>query len=321
MNPYIFYYSPDSCFPYLLELSTLSSLRFLGSVTVAISSNVHIPSRLLSNKSVNFYQFQISQFDEHPLVIAFDDAFSRGVINVNDYLTERLCLIRWICLSSLASDNKFALNTHLLMQDWDTIITVPGLGLHPHVITSKKLIGNFHIPGRCHSHEQAVTWPIWTVCPNILIFTHDTLQLYLDMYQRHLSNCLKYGPHLYRRTFCDMGPWSSVISNFLLSYPNSELPILEFNDFFANTNFVSEHNLANPQECNHIFRTTRTFLPSLNHHFNHKEVLFDDNAAPHLYSLTANKYFRPISLHYSGVPGKHLLLHHHSSYFTKLLNQ
>jgi hypothetical protein len=249
----------------------------------------------------------------------FDLAYEKSYISVNDMFTERLCLIRWLAMQDAFASNDIPQGQHLLMQDWDTVITHNNLGLHLQDINHTYMIGNFHMPGDNHAREQCETWPIWTICPNIILFQKKVLSEYLLAYKAHLQACFKRGRSVYRRTFCDMGPWSSVLSRYLLLRDNSLTSIIEFNNYLDSTGLVAEHNLANPNEKNHSFEVETTCLESAGSSFTHKKVLFDQAGIPYLHSLSTDSFLRPISLHYSGVLGKHLLVSRHFNILLKLI--
>lgn len=305
----------------MLEIAAYSSALFLGNITISLPYSINIPEKIFSrSSSVKIHRYDIAHYLAHPLVKEFIELNTQRILKVNSLDTEILCLVRWLVMRDVFDGCIYSDRDMLLMQDWDTIVLEKNLGLCETVIRESLVIGNFHMPGGRHSRDQMFGWPIWTVCPNIILFKQNIIYEYIDMYEKYLLRSRRIGRSIHASTFCDMAPWSSVLSRKMLEFIRFPDTILEFNDLFEGGNLVGEHNISSSLEKNHVFEST---ISELGHglSYQHKKVYFRDDGRPMLFSHSTDSFLNPISLHYSGVEGKLLLVHNHMRNIKGFLSQ
>ena len=310
---YLYFYAEDGDFSQILHLSTLCASVVLQKVYLCVNKKYFNFYLKHNNLPPNVSLHCIDDCDLYsPTLDRIDKLYQSGSIRSNCPAIERHCINRWLYLKGKSMFGE----SSLISFDWDTFI-FPGLAAH-----------NSHLNGidLGATNLMSLGWdpapkePIWSLCPNLLYFSSLSLDLYIYYLEIYIARCEKFGS-IVNDFFCDMQPWSSVISSSLAGKRN--LKLLNFNDIVDDTCLV-DHNVRILYDCGLNFKEMRyyfqtgsptyletPYLPA-------KHIVFSDYDRP-FFVIEANASSRsPINsppvlkevaaIHFSGVEGKHLLL-------------
>jgi hypothetical protein len=240
--------------------------------------------------------------------------YEHGKLRSNCPPVEKHCINRWLFLQE---KNLFNEPT-LFSIDWDTLV-FPGLSAYQQYLTNIDLAStNLMTLG----WEGAPAEPIWSLCPSLIYFSRSTLRYYVQYLIKYITFAENNGS-IVADLFCDMQPWSSVISSSIAK--KSNLRLLNFNDLTSALPLV-DHNVRVMKDCGLNFKEmhyyfqqgTNTYLSTP--YLPAKHIVFSDDYRPYfvLKSLPDASQSRPLgqppklqeaaAIHFSGVEGKLLLL-------------
>lgn len=224
---------PDNSQVPLLLIYNLAS-AVCCNIDITLASNELLIQAILRNYPVlsdriSFYSCGHPSSVSDPIIELYDQLVSRNIISSNAPYVERLCLYRWIALSSwfaTVSDKRDS----AICLDWDTVFFSS--------IPSDISLSSYSLVAHLDSIE--ISNPLYQVCPNFVFLTRSIV----DRYLYHLSSLLHTSsqrPNFALPYFNDIIPWSPIISKDYLCNSVSSMTswnslLLPF-DIYADVNF------------------------------------------------------------------------------------
>ena len=312
---YLYFYDDNGEYSRILHLSVLCASIIFEKVYLCVSSGYYnfFKSRLRLPENVKISLVNTESL-KSSLIQRLDSLYLSGTLRSNCPPVERHCINRWLHLDQ----HELFGETSLFSFDWDTLI-FRGLALYEPYLEDVDLAAtNLMTLGWVGAPDE----PIWSLCPNLLYFSKRSLKYYVTYLEKYIEYSEKYGS-VVDKLFCDMQPWSSVISTSLVG--KSNLCMLNLNDLVSQGFPIVDHNVRVLKDCGIIFRDMHyyfqpgspTYLDKP--YLSAKQIVFSDNEIPYFVvqqkqSLNKNNNaeIKPLiteaaAIHFSGVEGKHLL--------------
>ena len=310
---YLYFYAEKGEYSLILHLSVLCASVVLKKVYLCVSREYYDFLRKKCNlpDNVEIYCIEPSDLSSQYLK-RLDNLYSAGILRSNCPPVERHCINRWLYLQK----KSFFGESEIFSFDWDTLV-FPGLAAYERYLCDIDLAATNLMTLGWHKPPKE---PIWSLCPNLLYLSRDSLESYVN----YLDKYLRYSEHtapVVADLFCDMQPWSSVISSALVG--KTDLRLFNFNKKAHNLPLV-DHNVRALYDCGLHFRSMRYYFQHGSATFLDvpyllaKQIVFSDNEHPF---FVLNKYndedkrngllptlHEAAAIHFSGVEGKHLLL-------------
>jgi hypothetical protein len=316
-SAYLYYYNDYEDFSIILHFSLLCASTTFETLYLCLSEKqckFYSANRLLPANIV-LIPIVESSFKE-TILTTLEDLYQSGRITSNCPPVERHCINRWLYLKSMSffgEDSLFCL-------DWDTLVFSSLKSYFTEVQGYDLAASNLFNTG--WSTANIPFEPIWSLCPNMLFLSANALDLYIIFLKKYLHYCLE-SRSIVTGFFCDMQPWSSVISTVMAG--KSKLHLLDLNSLVAKLPVV-DHNVRGLTDCGLQFEDMRYyFQPGTQTYLNEKYL-----RAKHIvFSTTGHPFFvlknspssgtqSPLpdlksagAIHFSGVEGKYLLLQTH----------
>lgn len=308
---YLYFYADKGEYSTILHLSILCASIVLKKVYLCVSKDYY--SFFLNRCSLpaNVELICIEQSDlDSPLLNQLDELYSSGIIRSNCPPVERHCINRWLLLEK----NSLFGEDSIINFDWDTMI-FPGLAMYQSYISKVDLAATNLFTLGWHTPPKE---PIWSLCPNLLLLSQKALHLYIIYLEKYLDFSGSKGS-VVADLFCDMQPWSSVISTALVH--KTDLRLYNFNDTASHLPLV-DHNLRVTHDCGLDFKPMRYyFQPGSPTYLDTpflkaKQIVFSQKHRPFFVlenqdseaaSSTPPCLQEAAAIHFSGVEGKHLL--------------
>ena len=305
---YLYFYDEKAEYSQLLHLTTLCASIVFKKLYLCVSEPYFkfFNSRCQLPDNVNVYCVNAEELHS-TMLTRLDSLYESRIIRSNCPPVERHCINRWLFLKG----RNFFNEESLFAIDWDTLV-FPGLkSYETHLRGIDLAATNLMKLG----WEGAPNEPIWSLCPNLLFLSKISLDCYIQYLNKYITYSEK-GLSIVAGLFCDMQPWSSVISSSLVK--KSNLRLLDFNDINTHLALV-DHNVRIIADCGLQFKEmryyfakgTQTYLETP--YLRAKHLVFTDDGRPYFVIRNKSHYYQPpylqeaAAIHFSGVEGKQLL--------------
>tara|TARA_X000000950_G_scaffold279130_1_gene371210 strand:+ start:34 stop:1056 length:1023 start_codon:yes stop_codon:yes gene_type:complete len=313
-SAYLYFYDENHEYSRILHISVLcASIAF---------EKLYL---CLSKKYISFFQTNCPLPDNIILICVDDDCLQVPLIKRLDILyasqkirsnhppVERHCINRWLFLQK----KDFFNEKTIFSIDWDTLV-FPGIAAYEEYLQDVDIAAtNLMTLG----WEKPPHEPIWSLCPNMLYLSKSALEYYIKYLNKYITYSEVNGS-VVRELFCDMQPWSSVISTSLIN--KSKLKLCDFNELGSFLPLV-DHNVRVIKDCGLTFKEMR-------YYFEHGTPLYLDTPYLKAKSIIFSNIGRPFfvlnsellsdetrqnplpilreaaAIHFSGVEAKHLML-------------
>lgn len=304
---YLYFYSDTMTYSPLLHLSILCASTSFPKLYLCVNRTIYnfyqetkilphnVDLRLVDSASIT-----------NPILQRLQYCYEKKFLDSNCPPIELHCVNRWIYLY----ENELFGESRICSIDWDTFV----------FSTISNIFRNIGEPDLAATNLLPTSWPyildepIWSLCPNLLLLSKKALNLYI-MYLRKYLFHPKSDQRLIRQFFCDMQPWSTVLSSTFTGRSNLRL---------YNLNRVSQelaavdHNFRIAKDCGLEFNTMRYYFEQgtktyLNEpYLSAKQVIFAKDSLPY-FALNSKYTSTPelipaAAIHFSGVEGKQVLM-------------
>lgn len=312
---YLYFYDEKNEYSQILHLSILCASIVFKRLYLCVSESYfrYYVSRRLLPENVEIHCIT-SESLRSSFLARLETLYQLGKLRSNCPPVEKHCINRWLFLQ----ERNFFNEKTLFSIDWDTLV-FPGLSAYQQHLTDIDLAAtNLMTLG----WEGAPAEPIWSLCPNLIYISRASLHYYVQYLNKYITYSESNGP-IVADLFCDMQPWSSVISSSIAK--KSDLKLLNFNDLTYALPLV-DHNVRVTRDCGLDFKEMHYYFQQGTHtylstpYLPAKHIIFSDNNHPYfvLKSLPNPSQTWPLrqppklqeaaAIHFSGVEGKHLLL-------------
>ena len=304
---YLYFYSEKTTFSPILHLSILCASTSFPKLYLCVNTsiyNYYQESKLLP-ENVDLRCIESGSIVK-PILTRLKYCYKKGYLNSNCPPIELHCVNRWQYLY----ENKMFGESRICSIDWDTLVFAS--------ITN--IFNSIGQPDLAATNLLPTSWPyildepIWSLCPNMLLLSMKALDLSIDYLKKFLFHP-KIDQGLIHEFFCDMQPWSSVLSSAFTR--KSDLSLYNLNLISRDIGAI-DHNFRISSDCGTEFKTfryyfeqgTKTYLTEP--YLNAKQVLFSQEYLP-FFVLDSNNTSIPeltpaAAIHFSGVEGKYILL-------------
>lgn len=312
---YLYFYDENGEFSQILHLSTLCASLVFKRVHLCVSNSYYrfYNSHRLLPENVHLNCIPPESL-RSSLLVRLQYLYEHRKLRSNCPAVELHCINRWLYLQA----NNFFNEQSLFSIDWDTFV-FPGMSAYETYLTNIDLAAtNIMTTGWL----TVPTEPIWSLCPNLLFLSSTSLNYYIEYLNKFISYSELNGS-IVADLFCDMQPWSSVISTSFVH--RSTLKLLDFNEL-AKFQPLIDHNVRVTVDCGLKFKEMRYYFEQGTHtyldtpYLAAKHIVFSDDHRPYfvLHSHPDLDYSPPLetppllreaaAIHFSGVEGKYLLL-------------
>ena len=310
ISAYLYFYSETPTIPDLLKISVSSAALVFNKVYLSVSKNhfEQLKSSQIFSENVIVDEIN-SDFANHKLLAELQIYYEKNIIKSNSPHIELHCINRWL---HLKKNNMFG-NQQIFSIDWDTIV-FKGISQYFEDIKGIDLAAT-NLSAYNFKNE-----PIWALCPNMLFLSSRALDYYIKFLDIYIAYSRR-GKSIIKGNFCDMHPWSSVISLSICG--KVDLKLLNFNDYIS-THPAVEHNFRVMKDCGAAFKSHKYYLPpKVDKYINTdyllaKELIFSPNGKPYFVLdvqcssednvLTDNNWLKEVAcVHFSGVEAKYVL--------------
>jgi hypothetical protein len=316
-SAYLYFYDDQNEYSSILHLTALCASAVFSKVYLCISERYckFFITRCCLPGNVEIYSIPASNL-ESPFLRTLDGLYTSGKLRSNCPPVEKHCINRWLYLA----DNDFFGEQSLFSIDWDTLV-FPGLNKYEPLLDGVDLAATNLLTlgwnNRCPDE------PIWSLCPNLLFLSNAALKYYIEYLHKYVSYSDTNGS-IVAGLFCDMQPWSSVMSTSFAQ--KSNLKLLNFNDYAMKLPLI-DHNVRVITDCGTQFKEMHyyfkpgsptyletAYLPAKHIVFSQYEMPFfvlKHNSSSMTWGSiesTPPCLREAAAIHFSGVEGKHLLL-------------
>jgi len=310
ISAYLYFYSETPVIPDLLKLSVSAAALAFEKIYLSVSKQHYhlIKSAHIFPENVIIDEIE-SDFFKHELLAELQVYYKDHIIKSNSPHIELHCINRWL---HLKKRNMFD-NQHIFSIDWDTIV-FKGISQYFDDLSGIDLAAT-NLASYNFKYE-----PIWALCPNMLFLSKYALDYYIFFLQKYICYSRR-GKSIIKGNFCDMHPWSSVISLSISS--KVDLRLLNFNDYISSHPAI-DHNFRVMQDCGSVFKSHKYYLPSNadkyipTDYLLAKELIFSPNGKPYFLldvplaseniSFLDKKWLKEVAcVHFSGVEAKYIL--------------
>jgi hypothetical protein len=221
---------------------------------------------------------------------------------------ERLCLYRWIALSSWF-DNVSDICETAICIDWDTIFfsSIP----FDISLSSYSLVAHLDIIG----WNPPLLNPLYQICPNFIFLTRSIVERYLW----HLSSLLhicSYKPNFSLPFFNDIIPWTPIISRDYLC--KSTTSMTSWNSLLRPLGIYADANFRDTGSSGYNFKHSRYLIDDKRINFNHEtfpffhaKQLILSHGKFYLNNVDSSSTLTPVlCLHFQGTEGKYIFFNY-----------
>ena len=314
-SAYLYFYSLSEDSSPILDLAIACASKSFKRLYLALSDRQYRHYKSMNMPS-NVHIDIISNDDVYnPLINLLCSHYNNNILQSNCPPVEIHCVNRWIYLQK----RNYYGEKSLYCIDWDTLV-FSGISEYDSYIDSVDIAAtNLMTLGWNETTKE----PIWSLCPNMLYVSTKALDIYIEYLEKYLVNSGKFGS-IVSGFFCDMQPWSSVISSALIG--KYKLKMLDLNSINSELPLI-DHNFRAIHDCGVDFMSTRYFFAEGTKTYLDepyllaKTLLFTSNGEPFfsvrkhqdISSAPANVSIAPslrkaAAIHFSGVEGKQVLL-------------
>jgi hypothetical protein len=326
-SAYLYFYDDQSEYSQILHMSVLCASIAFKKVYLCVSESYvrffRSTCRLPDN--VDIYCLTAASL-QSPLLARLDSLYESGTLRSNCPRVEKHCINRWLFLEEQLFFNEEV----LFCLDWDTLV-FPGIAEYNSYLQGVDLAA---------TNLMSLGWngpptePIWSLCPNLLYLSRNSLGHYTYYLNKYITYSERRGS-IVAELFCDMQPWSSVISATLAQ--KNMLELLNFNDIADSVPLI-DHNIRVTKDCGLGFKEMHYYFKQGTHtylstpYLEAKHIVFSDDDRPYFvvkYELDdwrrQNVRLSPqlreaAAIHFSGVEGKYLLLQTFIENLSRYLN-
>jgi len=314
-SAYLYFYDDKNEYSHILHLSVLCASKVFKKLYLCVSQSyfIYYSSNRLLPENVEIYCITSESLCS-PLLARLENLYKLDKIRSNCPPVEKHCINRWLFLQE---KNLFNEST-LFGIDWDTLV-FPGLSDYQQHLTDIDLAAtNLMTLG----WNGAPAEPIWSLCPNLIYFSDSSLRSYIHYLEKYISYTEANGSKI-ADLFCDMQPWSSVISSSLVG--RTDLKLLDLNQLAPDLPLV-DHNVRVTTDCGLNFKEMHYYFQQGTHtylttpYLLAKHIVFSEESRPYFVLKTSSNSRGPLTIgrppqlheaaaiHFSGVEGKLLLL-------------